>query len=269
MKKIKFLLFGMILLFVLVGCKQSADYDKGNDAPGNDENGEAEALKDEGTVNRKIIYTVSAHISTDDLEGTHKSIKDSLQADEWFDIENVSNGTVQLTMRIKSARLEAFLDSLSSYGEVGNFNKEAKDISLNYENNMNKIASLEAELERLNELYAQASIHEMITINQRISQVNLEIGQLNGELKRFDSLVDYSVVNLRIYEHKLEKEPTFGSSIGRAFIGGWNAVVDLLKFFVIAISALLPFSIIIVPVGGAIFFTLRYKKKKTINKKVN
>lgn len=266
MKKIKLLLFVLTLLLVFVGCKESSVNDKSDGYDSGDQDGEAEALNEEAAINRKIIYTVSAHISTDDLAGTHKSIKNGLQADEWFDIENVSNGTVQLTIRIKSARLDAFLDSLSSYGEVGNFSKEAKDISLNYENNVNRIASLESELERLNELYEQASINEMITINQRISQVNLEIGKLNGELNRFDSLVDYSVVNLRIYEHKLEKEPTFGSSIGRAFIGGWNAVVDLLKFFVIAISAILPFSIIIVPAGGVVFFALRYKKKKAIRK---
>lgn len=39
----------------------------------------------------------------------------------------------------------------------------------------------------------------MIIINDRISEINLEIGKLTGELNRYDSQIDYSTINLTIY----------------------------------------------------------------------
>jgi len=259
MKKIK-ILIALVLLFVIAGCAMESD-DRYNGVPG-DTDEQEEVMEVQSSVNRKIIYTVNAHISTKDLDDTYKSIMDSLNSDEWAESENLSKTTVFLTLRIKTERLDSFIDSLVDYGEVGNFNKDAKDVSLQYENNTNKIASLQAELDRLNELYEEANINEMITISTRITEVDRQLKQLTGELKQFDSLVDYSVVHLKIYEHKLEKEPSFGSSIGQAFVGGWNAVVTLLKYIVIALSAILPFMVIIVPVGGAVYFGVKYNKRK-------
>ena len=259
MKKLKILLLLLIFSLAMIGCGMSYDNDDKGLAPNDDIE---EVLEIESSVNRKIIYTVDAHISTKDLAETYKNIKNSLAADEWADSEDLSTGVAYLTLRIKSDRLDSFINSLSSYGDVGNYRRSAQDVSLTYENHANKIASLEAERTRLNELYEDASINEMIIIGKRLAEIDLEIGNLSGELKKFDSLVDYSVVNLKIYEHKLEKEETFRDSISEAFVGGWNAVLTFLKFIVIALSALVPFLIIIIPVSGAIYFGYRYYKKK-------
>ena len=269
MKKIKLLLFGLMLL-VFTGCGVESNYDKEGNGSGNGGNDEqVEEVIELSSVNRKIIYTVSADISTKELNNTYKSIKNSLEADEWMDNENITSNMIILKIRVKSARLDAFVNSFSNYGEVGNYSKEAEDISLTYQNYSNRIASLEAERERLNELYEQASMYDMITINKRISEINLEIGTLNKELNKFDSLADYSVVNLRIYEQKIIKEPSFGGSIGKAFTGGWNAVVSLLKFLVIALSALVPFLVIFIPVGGVAYFIVKHNKKKNKSKTID
>lgn len=277
MKKFKFLLITLMLvmLFVFSGCASESNYDKSPGGPGiGDNDDQVEEIASESSVNRKIIYTVRADISTKNLTETYKSIKKSLQADEWMDSESITRTTIYLTIRVKSSRLDEFVNSFSNYGEVGNYNKESKDISLTYQNYENRVASLEAERARLNELYETASMNDMIQINRRISEIDLEIGQLTGELNKFDSLSDYSEVYLRIYEHEIIKEPSFGGAIGNAFRDGWDAVVSILKFLVIALSALTPFLVIFVPVGGGLYFILKYNKKRkvkdnTINEKNN
>lgn len=263
MKKFKVLLFVLISFFIFVGCStKTSDRDYGEVTPG-DENQENDFSEDEETLpTRKIIYTASCHISTKDLQDTTTKIKRSLEADEWIDYERHNNQNVYLIIRVKSARLDTFVESFSEYGDIGNFSKEAKDISLAYQNNTNKIASLEAEHARLVILYANSGISDMITINKRISEIELELDRLSGILNQYDSLIEYSTVNITIYEHAIIKETTFSQAIKKAFNGGFNALVSLLRYVVLALSAIIPFLIIIVPVGGIAFFYSKYKKKK-------
>ena len=73
--------------------------------------------------------------------------------------------------------------ALSDYGHVKNYNKEATDISLQYQNTANRISSLKTERDRLVELYENASMSDMILINSRIAEIDLQLGELEGTNK--------------------------------------------------------------------------------------
>jgi uncharacterized small protein (DUF1192 family) len=262
MKKLIILLISIVCLFVLVGCANNeAEYNSPSD--GMEETESKEVIT---SINRKIIFEVNASMNTDDLSETVSLIRSYLEEDEWFDEEKISNENAYLKIRIKSTRLDAFISSLSSFGEVGDYTKIGTDVSLKYQDNTNRITTLEAELARLNDLYEMASISDMIEINSRISVINTEIAKLNGELNQFDSLVDYSVVNLNINEASAKETTPFWKSVKKAFVGGWNALLTLLQFLVIALSALLPFAIIIVPVVGISLLVIHHNKKKRNSK---
>lgn len=103
---------------------------------------------------------------------------------------------------------------------------------------------------------------DMIEINRRISEVNRELNQLNGVLREYDSLIDYSEVYLSINGPKAKDNTTLGAKIGNAFVGGWHAVLAVLQGIIIAISAILPFSIIIVPLGVLVFVIYKVRGKR-------
>jgi uncharacterized protein YcfL len=259
MKKKLFILFILLSLFVLVGCSQE---NKDSDLPGqNEEVGADERIVLINEVNRKIIYEVRANMASANLPETVEAIRNNLESDEWFDSESISEDKSNLIIRIKSSRLDTFITSLSEYGEVSDYNKTGTDISLQYQDYTNRITSLEAELARLNELYKEASITDMITINKRMSEINQEITTLTGAVNEFDSLVEYSTVYLSISGDTPKSTTPFGQSIKTAFTGGWKALVSFFKVLILVVSAILPFMIIVIPVGGISYYFYRKNKK--------
>lgn len=254
----------LVLMFSLFGCS-SAD-DMGREDNSNDNGGVV--LGDDGpvSINRKIIYTVDTSINTKDITAAVTSLKANLREDEWIDLETHSSGYSRMVFRVKSARIDEFIGIFDNIGTVYNFTKEAEDVSLKYQNYENKITALETEYDRLLDILASASLSDVIYINKRLTEIELEIQTLSGALTQFDSLIDYSKVTVQIYERKVLVSPSFGSKMGSALENGWDAVTSLLKFFVLAFMTILPFSIIIVPVGAIVFFSIRHKRKKNIKK---
>lgn len=261
-KKITFFIF-IILIFIISGCSkydQSDGYDKSN----SDQNDESSERLTSNVKERKIIYTVNANIYTelsfDDAIDLLYSLKEE---DEWFDSEEISDNYGRFIIRIKSSRIDNFVSYLKQIGDVRNYNKKGNDISTIYEDTSNRIASLEAELDRLLVLYEQASMGEIIQINQRIAQIELELGKLNSDLKEYDSLVDYSTINITLQTKGIANDTPFGKKVGNAFKNGWQAFVVLLEYTLIAIIAISPFALIAVPIVGVIIYR---KKKRNKNK---
>ena len=261
MKKKLFLLLVLLSLFLLVGCMKPGEEASKSPEP-NDSSEVDEKVVRINEVNRKIIYEVRANMSSDNLPETVEAIRANLGIDEWFDSESISEENANLKIRIKTSRLDAFIESLANYGEVSDYNKTGTDISLQYQDYTNRITSLEAERTRLNELYVDASISEMITINSRISEINREIDNLTGAVNEFDSLVEYSTVYLSISGETPKTDTPFGQSIKKAFTGGWKALVAFFRGLIIVVSAILPFMIIVIPVVGISYFFYKRNKKK-------
>jgi len=252
-----------LLFFGLIGCSVKNNYDM---APGDGGNDDTE--RNAETVNhseRKIIYTASAKIITKDLDATLNGIHGFLNDDEWFDKESHSDNQSYLVIRVKTTRLEQFINILSDYGKVKNLNKEAIDISLQYQNTANKISSLEAERARLVELYESASMSDMILINARITEIDLQLGELDGTLIEFDSLIEYSTVTLTVTEDYSVSKIPYGKRLINAFTSGFRAVRVFFEYLLIVFSTLLPFLLVLSPVGiiiGVIYHKNKKKKKE-------
>lgn len=103
----------------------------------------------------------------------------------------------------------------------------------------------------------------MIIINDRISEINLEIGKLTGELNRYDSQIDYSTINLTIYgEPQPEDEKKFGGELLDSFLGGIDAFISLVKLLLNILATVLPFMVVPGIAVGTYFFVKKRKKKK-------
>jgi len=120
--------------------------------------------------------------------------------------------------------------------------------------------ALEAQLARLIELYDQASLSEMITINREISNIEVELQELNGTLNEFDSLAEYSEVVLKFYGSTIVSNSPFFNRLGNAFLDGWNGLISFFDGMFIVIATIFPFALLI---GVIVFIVLVvYRKKK-------
>jgi len=264
-KKWIYLIIILFSAMLMAGCKSEqnkSDYEKANE----DIDYTAEPIKqsEPNLPNRKIIYKVEASLTTEDLNQTIKAIKAQMLADEWFESEEITNDSAELVIRIKTSNLETFLEALYDGNTISDFTKTATDVSLTYEDRSNRLLTLQTEYTRLLEIYEKASMSEMMTISRRLSEIDIEMNKINGELNQFDSLVEYSQVRLHIYTQTPEKEKQphdFSEQLNNAFSGGFSTLVAFLSGLLIVVVALTPWLIVLVPIGYVVYrITKKHKK---------
>lgn len=259
----RLLLFIIVLLgvFTLTGCAQ------GNYGPGEVGNEDTAGGGSENSiilpnVNRKIIYTVDISVKSDDLAKSSREIKALIDFEEdWIESERLSETTNYIVFRVKTSRLNEFVEGIKSDHETTRYEVSSEDVSNKYFDAEARKNTLIAERNRLVELIDSSNTHEIIQINQRLSQIDTELLIINRDLSDIDSLVEYSTVKVYIHGPKVSpKPPSYGKTLSNSFKGGWNAVVVVLKFLLQAIITLIPFLVIAVPVGGGIIGVLYYNK---------
>ncbi|MDA3931194.1 MAG: DUF4349 domain-containing protein [Tenericutes bacterium] len=258
-KRTIFLSLLFVGLFLFGGCGASDLGQLESGAPENDS--EIEYLA-EGVPERKIIYSVDLSVYTRDLEESIETLKSNVNADEWFDYENIRDTQASFKIRIKSERLDQFVQSIDDSFDVTFYSKTGNDISLEYLDTTNRIAALEAQYDRLIDLYEDASLNEMITINERLGEIETELLALEGTLNTFDSLVDYSEVDVTIYQSRASSKSPFINRLFTSFGNGVNAVIVFFDFLLIVLATILPFILILVPTGYGIYFLIKKRKHK-------
>lgn len=258
MKKAIAIIF--VLLGLLGGCSaQEVIQD-------NDQDSSITILADD-VPTRKIVYEVTMHMNVTDLEEGIDDIASRIESDEWFDDESISDTYASFTIRIKTTRLDAFIQSIRDDYKVYQYEKKGTDVSLQYQDKSNRILAIEAQIDRLLELYHAASLSDMITINQQLSTLEVELQRLNGELAVFDSLVDYSEVHITLRGSRLETESPFIARVGQGFISGWRGLIQFFEEFIIIIVTVLPFGILLGGMGFGIQWVIKRRNKKADLKK--
>ena len=112
-----------------------------------------------------------------------------------------SGRTAALVARVPSERLDDFLLALEAVGNTILRAEISEDATLSYTDARAKSDSLEAQRDALNDMLAvAATVDDMIRINTRLSEVLLEIDQLERNLRSWDSLSDYSEVRINMTE---------------------------------------------------------------------
>ncbi len=258
----------LIIVLSLAACK-SANMDFSLEDSGSYNSEAIEGDTTGAVAERKIIYSANTTLYADNIADTIDLIKSSLNADEWMDYESVSSSYARFDARVKSDRIDEYITAISEGSRVASYSKTATDISLNYANKEALIASLEAERTRLNELYSTAAINEMIQINTRLSQIDLEISRLQGELNSYDSLIEYSKVTVYLYQKgTIAASLPFGERLNTIFINAWKALGAFFAAIIIALTAIFPFVVVLGPIAVGIFFLVRFIKARR-NKKIS
>lgn len=259
------LVLGMLVLGV-VGCATTTLHEGNytttayNDA----ENGDLIPLDNDLPPVRKIIYEVDAEYDVDDLEEAAAFLASILETDEWYDRETRQTSVYLFDVRVRTDRLDMFLQALAAEYELMTFSKVGTDISVQYQDMTNRVLALETQLARLMELYETASLSDMIVINREISEIEIDLAQLQGSLNQFDSLVEYSEVHIRFYGDTLITKSPFFNRMWTTFVGGWEAVVAFFDGLFIALAAVFPFAIVFGIPGTLIYIRVRRRKKQKL-----
>ncbi|MDI9507947.1 MAG: DUF4349 domain-containing protein, partial [Bacillota bacterium] len=99
------------------------------------------------------------------------------------------------------------------------------------------------------------------------SEIDLLLGELQGDLNRYDSLIEYSTVTLTIRASKKASDASFGKRLANSLRNGFTAVVTFLKYLLIGLAVILPAAIILGPVAVGIVVLRNFIKKKRVKEK--
>ncbi len=195
------------------------------------------------TFEKKIIRNGNLTIESDDLKSSRTrldtlvSFYDGYISSETFN-DQEDQISFNITCRIAADKFDLFLTGVESGPDkiisktvnANDVTEQFYDIKIRLEN--------ERQVEkRYLELLDQArSVKDILDIEEKLGRVRQEIESKEGRLRYLEDRVNYSTLNIWIYQKKdLKYEPAdrdnFGQRLKKALHRGWQGFVDFILFF--------------------------------------
>jgi hypothetical protein len=223
-------------------------------------------------VSRKIVKSAELSLTTLTYDKSVTAIENAVNSYGGFVQNSTTQGegasgnrTASFTVRVPTTKFSAFIDSAGKYGKVVSRSVKGDDVTQEYLDTSTRLTTLKTEQTRLVELLSKATkMSDILEIEQKLSDIETSIEQYTGELKKWDSLVDLSTVNINISEVKkgeIAKPDTFVGTVADVFTQSVSALVMTAKIICYVIIAILPFAVII-GIISEIVFLLRHRRKK-------
>ena len=246
----------------------------------------AESISDSAAqTNRKLIKTVNMDVETREFDSLMEAIQTQVKTLEgYIESMNTYNGSTyygyhstrnaDMTIRIPATQLESFLNAISGISNVVRRSDNVADITLTYVDLESHKTALETEQTRLLELLERAeTIEDIITIEERLSNIRYQIESMGSQLRTYDNKVDYSTVYLNIDEVEVltpVQEETTWERISGGFVDSLknigNAVVEFVIWFVIHLPYLILWAVIVIIIVVVIRLLVKRGDKKRAKK---
>lgn len=217
------------------------------------------------TSDRKLIRTVNMSVETKEFDSVMETLEKRI-TDLGGYIESMetyngsvyssyrSNRSASMTARIPAGQLNGFLGEVSEISNVTRRSENVQDVTLDYVDMASHKKTLQAEHGRLLELMEQAeSIEDIITIEQRLSNVRYQIESMEAQLRTYDNKVDYSTVYLDVSEVQ-ELTPVQEETLWERISGGFmedlegigNEALEIIVWLLVHIPTLVLWAVLIV-----------------------
>ncbi len=268
---------GAALVLLLAGCTASESFDMSTaptaadermGAPGSElgagseaesgavpESGDADAATgttDAGLADREIVTTGSATITAEEpveaadaiaelagVEGGHVAERFETTATEY------QTASASLTVRIPSARLDAFMAQLDELGRIDDQQYSRQDVTAEGQDLDARITALRTSVDRLLALLERAEgTDDLIAIESTLSQRQGELESLEGQRRVLDDQVALSTVQLVVRGE--EDAPTVEpESFLTGLSAGWGALIATGAGLLVTLGVLLPWLLLL------------------------
>ena len=201
---------------------------------------------------RKLIRTVNMEVETREYDTFLDSLQQEVRSRGGY-IENMDsyNGSsysggsgsrhANLTIRIPKDSLDGFLDMVSGAGNVVRRYENVEDVTLSYVDLASHRDALRTEQERLLALLERAeSLEDIITLENRLSDVRYQLESMESKLRTIDNQVDYSTLSLNVTEVR-EFTPVVEQNVWERIAEGFSdsmedigdAAVEIMVWFLV------------------------------------
>lgn len=161
---------------------------------------------------RKVIQNADFSLETLEYEETVDAIQALVSASGGYVERSSTEGSgvldggsgwrcASFTVRVPAAGLTEFSEALGECGSVTNSSFYTNEVTDYYYDTEAHLKSLQLQEERLLEILSKATqLEEVITLETSLADVRYQIESLQGTLRRLDSQVELSTVNIFVQE---------------------------------------------------------------------
>ena len=232
-------------------------------------------------TDRKLIKTVDMHVETQGFDELMATIEEQVTAlGGYIESMNTYNGSsysgyrsvrdADMTLRIPKQNLDAFLNTVSDISNVVRRSDNVEDVTLAYVDLESHRDALRTEQTRLLELLEKAeTIEDIITIEERLSNVRYQLESMESQLRTYDNQVDYSTVYLNVEEVEIYtpvEEDTVWERISEGFMESLDNVgegfVEFGIWFVVNLPYLVVWAVLIAAFIAFVVWLVKHSEKK-------
>lgn len=221
-------------------------------------NGSADALKE-----LKIIKSANITIEAGNAFSVFTEISEMAESAGGFvQDSSIYEENGKLTLRIPTAKADAFLKEIRENYEIKNFSENSKDVSDEYTDNQSRLESARTALKRYQELLSKAnSIDEILRVQDRIDDITADIESYEALKASYDSKVAYETIVINI-NNSIITEDNRWSDLSESLSDGMFLGFAVFLHVLIILLYCLPFIVAIIVI---IVLVSRHNKKKKKN----
>ncbi len=241
-----------------------------------------QSITSNANISQKIIFTGLVNLETLNFDKTKTELCDYITSIGGFTQNSSIHGSGIMYKGLKSAEYvfrvpkakynQAFID-MSKFGTVVLEQSSGEDVTDQYFDTESRLKSLKIQQERLQALLQKADkMEDIIKIEKELQTTLYEIENYTGTLKKWDSLVEYSTLNVNITEVqeikpvKPEEKDGLLSRIAFGFKSSAKGLWEFLQDSIVFVAAALP---VIIPLGLISYLVYRLVKRKIKKTKVD
>ena len=226
----------------------------------------------------KIIYSGEATIETTEFEKSIAALEDMIVREGGFIESSSVNGSnyydssrgytsrrsASYTLRVPSAKFAALMGSLSDIGNVPYTHTYTENVTAQYYDVQARLKALQAQETRLVEMLGLAeTVEDIITIEDKLSEVRYRIDSLQSSLNNWDRRVAYSslsvtVKEVQVYTPEKVTRISYGEELARAFTDALRGAGQFFKDLLVWLVSMIPTFVILT----VLFFALRPMARK-------
>jgi Domain of unknown function (DUF4349) len=203
---------------------------------------------------RDVVRTGTMQLTVEDVDDAAADITALVTGAGGFvsnEQARAADRQVDLTVRIPADRFEDVRGQIGKLGTVESQQVDAQDVTAEMVDVQSRIESLQASVDRVRGLLSGAGdVGQLAIVEGELARREAELEALQGQQRVLADQVALGTLTVNLAEEPPPPEPAddipgFGENLHR----GWVALVDVGQVALATIALLLPFLVVLVPLG--------------------
>jgi len=230
-----------------------------------------DGAQDDRFVILRASYSIQTKTYDAFVAALNAALKDMGGYTNSFEESNYdSDRYASIVARVPSEKLDAFLESLEKNGTVTNRRRDRSDVTDEMIETGSKKEALKNEEAALLDILKKAqNVEDIIRVQDRLSNVRAELQAYSQKLQSLQNQVNYSTVNIDVWEVNRITTPTqkFSALASSGFLGSLRDIGSGLRNFALWFVEAIPYLVMLaVPAAILIWFLRRARKNRRAKK---